>query len=73
MKRIKILKEDEIVINKRELSILLFKCRCTFQNGSSIVAFLETPTEGQQEICDRYAELFSRRADQINKFLKGLD
>ena len=73
MKRIKILKEDEIVINKRGLLILLFDCRCAFQNGSNVVVWLETPNEGQQELRDRYSRLFNRKADQINKFLEGLD
>lgn len=73
MKRIKILKEDEIVINKKELLSLLFDCRCAFQNGSNVFVWFETPNERQQELRDRYSEIFSDRADQINMFLEGLD
>lgn len=73
MKRVTFLNEDEIVIDKRELLLLLFDCRSAFQNGSNAFVWFETPNEKQQELRDRYSEIFSNRADQINMFLEGLD
>lgn len=73
MRKVALLKKDEIVINKNDIVNLLTICKSAFRNGSNAMIWFETENQRQQEIRDDYCQIFNNRADLIEKFMSGLE
>lgn len=73
MRKVALLKKDEIVINKNDIVYLLTICKSAFRNGSNVMIWFETENQRQQEIRDDYCQIFNNRADLIEKFMNGLE
>ena len=71
--KIKVLNEDEIVVNRKELETLLYSLRGTVQSTSHAFIWFETEIQRQQEIRDDFCAMLSRRADEISKYLTRLE
>lgn len=73
MRKVTLLKKDEIVVNKGDLINLLVVCRGAFQSGANAMIWFETENQRQQEIRDDYCLMYRNRADLIEKFMNGLE
>ena len=73
MKKITLLKEDQIVVYKSDLINLLTICKSAFQNGANAMIWFETENQRQQEIRDDYCRMYRHRADLLEKYINGLD